>query len=416
MKDVNQTSILMFEEVKAMKFFLWVFYIVLILYDLVYYFIFPMYAKGYIDFLDDGWIFWFHLLLFLLLPLAAHFFKAGKPHVIKYMYLIGYLVGDFLVYIVTYWATRDKDFYGGHVLEVYLIFFSPIFVNYRFFWVLTIGLLLKYLFFGVFVQTVTVLFPIGLIIFFSFISWILLNRFHSYIQGITSVYEDLRQKEKFAVIGQMATAIGHEIRNPLSSLKGFTQLEQEKHPEDKENYSIMLNEIDRINSIASDLLVLGKPATVKKQNKNIKAILIYVESVVRPQAEREGVNIHLHIEENIPEMICDENQIKQVFINLLKNAIESMPGGGNITVNAHHYDANVTVNVGDEGCGIPKDTLEKLGEPFFTTKNTGTGLGLMVTKKIIDEHRGTIFIESEIGKGTIVKLTLPTEPNNSNVL
>lgn len=405
MEPFKKNSVLVYEEVKAVKFFLWTFYIILVPYDFTVYYIYPYFNNVKTGLPYGGLGFYFHLLLFALLPLAIFIIKKGQPEKVKYLYFVAFIILDTINNILIYWGT-NREFNSGHILEVYFILFSPMFVNKRFFWIITLGFSIKYLTVGLIYQSAKVLFALGLILFIGIIAWILLTRFQSYIYAITSMYEDMRQKEKLAVIGQMATAIAHEIKNPLSSLKGFTQLQQEKDKGDEQYYPIMLNEIDRINSIVNDLLILGRPNTAVKTPKSLMEITEYVVSVIDPHAHRKEINIEYDVDNSIV-LLCDENQIKQVFINLIKNAIEAMPDGGVVKIDSQVKSDRAFISVRDEGCGIPPEKLAKLGEPFYTTKQNGNGLGLMVTKKIIEEHEGTFNIESELEKGTTVIISLP---------
>jgi len=336
---------------------------------------------------------------------AIYLVRRGETEKVKYLYFLAFVLIDFINNFMIYWGT-DHEFKSGHVLEIYFILFSPIFVNKRFFWTMTLGFFIKYTLFGIIFQSPKVLVPMGLIIFIAIISWILLTRFQSYINAITAIYNDMRQKEKLAVIGQMATAIAHEIKNPLSSLKGFTQLQQEKDKGDEQYYPIMLNEIDRINGIVNDLLILGKPNTAVKMPRKLVDLIQYVISVIDPHAQRKDIQFNYNVDDSTV-LFCDENQMKQVFINLIKNAMEAMSNGGTVTIQSENNDGRVLISVKDEGCGIPPEILAKLGEPFYTTKQNGNGLGLMVTKKIIEEHEGTFNIESQLEKGTSVNITLP---------
>lgn len=405
MEPFKKNSVLVYEEVKAVKFFLWTFYIILVPYDFVYYYLVPYFNKQEVGLPLGGLGFFFHIFLFALIPLATYLVKKGQPEKIKYIYFIAFVMLDVVNNMMIYWGTKEQ-FGSGHVLEIYFILFSPIFVSSRFFWTMTIGFFLKYSITGLIFQSGEVLVPMGLIIFISAIAWILLNRFQSYVKAITSIFEDLRQKEKLAVIGQMATAIAHEIKNPLSSLKGFTQLQQEKDKGDEQYYPIMLNEIDRINAIVNDLLILGKPNTGVKTPKKLIDIIQYVISVIDPHAQRKEIQIKYEVDDSTV-LLCDENQMKQVFINLIKNAMEAMPNGGTVYVQSKIDGRLALVSVTDEGCGIPPEILAKLGEPFYTTKQNGNGLGLMVTKKIIEEHEGTFNIQSELDKGTTVTISVP---------
>ncbi|MDP4169791.1 MAG: ATP-binding protein, partial [Bacillota bacterium] len=224
----------------------------------------------------------------------------------------------------------------------------------------------------------------------------------------TSIHEEFRQNEKLAVIGQMATAIGHEIRNPLASLRGFSQLQLERNPTTSEFYPIMIQEIDRINIIVNDLMYLGKPNVVKLKKENIEEIIAYTLSISKHQAEQYGVIFETFMEGPLPSIECDGHQLKQVFINLFKNAIESMPEGGQIKIKIKVIETGrMLISILDQGLGIAGEQLKSLGEPFYTTKTEGTGLGLMVCHQIIKDHLGQLNFESKIGLGTKVDVILP---------
>jgi len=277
----------------------------------------------------------------------------------------------------------------------------------------SVGLIGKEIILGLILQSMHVLMPIIIYIILSLIAYIVLNRFNSYITSLTGVYEELRQKEKLALIGQMAAGIGHEIRNPLSSLKGFAQLQHERNPNTNEYYPIMIQEIDRINYIVNDLMYLGKPKAINFEKARIEEIIAYTLSITQQQAEMQGVKIETFMEGPLPPIECDGQQLKQVFLNLIKNAIESMIEGGRIKINVKVVETQrMFISIQDEGCGIADSNILNLGEPFFTTKKDGTGLGLMVTNQIIKDHNGEFKIESDIRVGTEVKVTLPISQKN----
>jgi signal transduction histidine kinase len=156
-------------------------------------------------------------------------------------------------------------------------------------------------------------------------------------------------------------------------------------------------------------LVLSKPQTAKKERRNLVQIVQVVISFLSSQALLNNVQIAASIQTGPEVMLdCDENQLKQVFINLLKNAVEAMPDGGIVTVTVQQAEHDkVLVRFEDQGQGIPKERIQKLGEPFYTTKEKGTGLGLMVSFRIIEEHGGNIRVTSEVGIGTIFDVELP---------
>lgn len=217
----------------------------------------------------------------------------------------------------------------------------------------------------------------------------------------------LRQSEKLSLIGELAAGIAHEIRNPLTALRGFTQLLQ-THPEDSSKYTdIMLKELDRIHFIANELLLLAKPQGYQLATNDILSLLQDVITLLESQAILANVTISTHWETDIPYLLCEARQLKQVFINIIKNSVEAMPSGGCIHIEVKKLEQHVVIRFSDEGCGIPLSTLEKIGKPFYTTKETGTGLGLMISSKIIREHNGTLQLRSEMNQGTTIEITLP---------
>jgi len=204
----------------------------------------------------------------------------------------------------------------------------------------------------------------------------------------------------------MAAGVAHEIRNPLTSLKGFVQLLQ-THGGKQEYFSIMLSELNRIEFIISEFLVLAKPQAVVHRLCEIKPLLDHIITLAKTHAIMKNVQIITQYEPNLPCINAEENQIKQVFLNLLKNAIEAMPNGGEVRVSVRREEQTIVISFQDQGCGIPEDRIAKLGEPFYTTKETGTGLGLMVSFKIISHHGGNINVDSKVGVGTTFEVRLP---------
>jgi two-component system, sporulation sensor kinase A len=219
--------------------------------------------------------------------------------------------------------------------------------------------------------------------------------------------ELLRKSEKLAVVGELAAGVAHEIRNPLTSIKGFMHLLKEECETHKHYFEIMESELERINFIVNEFLMLGKPQVMNFRQKNVSDLLKDVMTLLESQAILNNVKMISEFEPNLPLLYCDENQLKQVFINIIKNAIEAMPNGGKVKIQAKKKENNLVIRFIDQGSGIPKDRIAKLGEPFYSTKEKGTGLGLMVSFKIIEAHKGKIKIESEVGQGTTVDLSFP---------
>ncbi|MBP1941850.1 ATP-binding protein [Cytobacillus luteolus] len=217
----------------------------------------------------------------------------------------------------------------------------------------------------------------------------------------------LLQKEKLSVVGELAAGIAHEIRNPLTSIKGFVQLMKESDNSSTNRYDIILSELDRINQIVGEMLVLSKPQSVIHKSFNINDMIKYVVNLTSHEALM--YNVQLEVRDKVQDTYIkgDINQLIQVFINILKNSIDAMPKGGRILFTAEKLNGNVEFKIEDTGVGIPEERLERIGEPFFTLKEKGMGLGLTVSNKIIHEHKGSMEIESEVGIGTTVTVKIP---------
>ncbi len=226
-----------------------------------------------------------------------------------------------------------------------------------------------------------------------------------------STEEVLHRQDKLAAVGQLAAGVAHEIRNPLTSMKGYAEFLQldEKDPERMEFLSIILDEIERVNTIVEDFMVLAKPKAVELEEKNVVPVIKNVVSLLEFEARKKNVRLTFECNQEIIQIECDENRLKQVFLNFIKNGIEAMPNGGELHVKTIIHENNVQISIHDTGVGISKEKLKKLGEPFYTTKKNGNGLGLMVSFKIIESHNGKVFVESEPNKGTTFNILLPAK-------
>ncbi|OMP68191.1 ATP-binding protein [Domibacillus epiphyticus] len=215
--------------------------------------------------------------------------------------------------------------------------------------------------------------------------------------------ELLLRSEKLSVIGELAAGVAHEIRNPLTSIKGFTQLMSTNN----EYQKIILDEIDRINVIVSEFMLLAKPHPVHFAPRKIVPLLKHVISLLESEANLKNVQFHFHIKDHDTMVECEEHQLKQVFLNMMKNAMDAMPNGGKITISVRRNKDRVEIGIADEGIGIPQDKMLKIGEPFYSSKENGNGLGLMMSFKIIQNHGGKYHIESQENKGTTFTISLP---------
>ncbi|MBT2679958.1 PAS domain S-box protein [Bacillus sp. ISL-35] len=219
----------------------------------------------------------------------------------------------------------------------------------------------------------------------------------------------IRNLDRLSVTGQLAAGVAHEIRNPLTALKGFSKLLQTCLDKEKqEDYlAIIMNELDRIDMIVNEFMSLAKPQAIQYVKDDLKAILDSTINIIHPQAMMHNVQIIPTYPDEKVMLSCNPHQLKQVFLNFMKNAIESMQSGGNVVIDLQKKEkGKVLVSISDEGTGIEPDRLRYLGTPFYTTKEKGIGLGLTVSNKIIQEHNGTMKIVSEMGQGTNVIVEL----------
>ncbi|MGI8385024.1 ATP-binding protein [Robertmurraya sp. P23] len=230
--------------------------------------------------------------------------------------------------------------------------------------------------------------------------------------------EDLAiHSDKLSVVANMSAAIAHEVRNPLTSISGFIQLLKEQRHLQKEYIDVIFSEIERIELVLSEMLLLSKPQVVNLKKFDIIKTLDYVIALISTKANMNSIEIKLKKDDKPIWVYGEENQIKQVFINIIKNAIEAMQNGGKVHVSIVNDYQFVSIYFSDTGCGISKDTLEKIGQPFYTTKEKGTGLGLTTCFKIIENHKGKIHISSQVGIGTTFEVILPlTEAEISAVI
>ncbi|USK76323.1 PAS domain-containing sensor histidine kinase [Peribacillus frigoritolerans] len=223
--------------------------------------------------------------------------------------------------------------------------------------------------------------------------------------------EQIRKSDTLNVVGELAAGIAHEIRNPMTALKGFIQLlEDGVKGEFSTYFHVITSEIKRIETIITEFLVLAKPQALKIFKQDVHTILRETLELLAAQALLENIQFETNFEEDECKVLCEANQLKQVFINIIKNALEVMPDGGSVHIKTSQFSEKyVCISITDKGMGISTEMLKKLGEPFYTTKDRGTGLGLMVSYKIIEEHNGYIEVESEVGKGTSFHIYLPFE-------
>ncbi len=238
------------------------------------------------------------------------------------------------------------------------------------------------------------------------------------IEGIVIVLEDIseirnlekqiRRAEKLSAVGELASGVAHEIRNPMGIIKTISQtIQGETQDEDiKEGLRIIIHEINRANTVIKGLLNYASPGIKQIKLLDINDIINNIILITKKYAENHNVEINF-ISNEASKVLIDSDSLKQCFINIIFNAIQAMPGGGNLDIITTIDNSWVKIIFQDTGIGISEDKLEKIFEPFYTTKDTGTGLGLSITHRIIEEHKGFMEVESKVNKGTEIYIYLP---------
>lgn len=216
------------------------------------------------------------------------------------------------------------------------------------------------------------------------------------------------QAQKLAVAGQIAAGIAHEVRNPLTSVNGFLQLMKTQYPERTDYFDIIFSEIKRIDFVLSELLVLAKPQSVHFQEVQLHDLLEQVITLLNTNAVLSNIDLKQPFKKkDAGAILADANQMKQLFINLIKNAIEAMPEGGSIYISTEKVMNEWKITIQDEGKGMSEEDIQKIYDPFFSTKKEGTGLGLTICATILKDHHGRMDVKSELRKGTAFHIYLP---------
>jgi len=232
------------------------------------------------------------------------------------------------------------------------------------------------------------------------------------ITEMKALEEKLRQADRLAALGTLSAGLAHEIKNPLSAIKTFVQLlpQRLESPSFMEKFNITVpREIDRINQLVEDLLELTRRRVRPMATLDVNRLILQVIDLHGEEMEKKHILFEDHLDKTIPPIHGDSERLYRAFSNLVINAIQAMPNGGSLTISSAQelFSSMVKITFRDTGIGMDEKTSENLFNPFFTTKEKGVGLGMALTHKIIEDHRGTIEVMSEKGKGTTFILALP---------
>jgi two-component system sensor histidine kinase HydH len=222
---------------------------------------------------------------------------------------------------------------------------------------------------------------------------------------------EIARSQRLASIGSLAAGVAHEIRNPLSSIKGFATYFKGKlrgDPEDSKTADIMIQEVERLNRVIRQLLDLSRPMEIEKKPTRLGPLIEHTVRLIDVHARKKGITVKTDVSPEAPAVFADPDRIKQVLLNLCLNAVEAMQAGGILTLSlGRHSERLVRMGVSDTGTGIPGDNLENIFDPYYTTKTSGTGLGLAIVHRIVEAHGGEIRVRSEAGQGTTFNILLP---------
>ncbi|MGD9114421.1 MAG: ATP-binding protein [Desulfobacterales bacterium] len=236
---------------------------------------------------------------------------------------------------------------------------------------------------------------------------------------VRTLRREIERSQRLASVGRLAAGVAHEIRNPLSSIKGFATYFKERYqdvPEDQQTANIMIQEVDRLNRVISQLLEFARPVKVSPKSISLPNLIEDSIKLIERQAQEKQISVSTHNASHVDIVFLDPDRVNQILLNLYLNAIESMKEGGELRVEISGNSATkgVEIQVSDTGNGIQRDDLSRIFDPYFTTKSSGTGLGLAIAHNILEAMGGTIKVASEPGKGTIFTLAIPDIAEDTN--
>jgi len=243
-----------------------------------------------------------------------------------------------------------------------------------------------------------------------------LNDMIQQLRRLKHLEEELRRKDRLAALGELAAGVAHEIRNPLVIIKNSAQILEDRfhgQNDNKELTQYIIEETDRLNRVVTSFLDFARPQKSNLEISQITPIIDRTLQMTNMEISKNHVKVVKNFQKNLPSVMADAEQMHQVFLNLILNAISAMPNGGRLEIKtAVKRDANknmklMEISFSDTGYGISKSSTDKVFNPFFTTKPEGTGLGLAIAHKIIENHHGTIKVESQESKGSIFSVCIP---------
>ena len=235
---------------------------------------------------------------------------------------------------------------------------------------------------------------------------------------VRALRKEVARSQRLASVGRLAAGVAHEIRNPLSSIKGFATYFKERYPDkpdDQQTANIMIQEVDRLNRVVGQLLEFARPISIKPRRISLQALLKDSIKLIEDRAAEKNISIQTRYGVQIDEGWGDPDRINQILLNLYLNAIDAMDSGGELKVrlSSDADGRHFSITVSDTGCGIRAEDLSQIFDPYFTTKSSGTGLGLAIAHNVVEAMGGRIKVKSDPGKGTTFRITLPFAKNQN---
>lgn len=258
---------------------------------------------------------------------------------------------------------------------------------------------------------------LNMIVFFTLLAagWILALTLYRFTRREEQHQLEMARRERLAQLGEMGAMLAHEIRNPLAGIKGYAQV-IEKKPQDERNGGFaqrIVSETLRLETLVNELLSYAKSDRESMVTLNLTAVVSHAVALLQSEAEQLQIKIICDCQENIL-VYGNQDRLTQLLLNVVKNALQAMPDGGTVRIKAGIEGRHATVRVSDNGPGISQEDLSRIFEPFFTTKARGTGLGLALCRKIVEEHEGKITVQTVVGEGTAVTITFPIRKNRQS--
>jgi two-component system sensor histidine kinase HydH len=237
------------------------------------------------------------------------------------------------------------------------------------------------------------------------------------LREVRRLQQEVKRREKLAAIGSLAAGVAHEIRNPLSSIKGFATLFRTRFDpksDEHEAAEVMIHEVDRLNRVVTELIEYARPSHIAARKTDLGELVEHSLSLIRHDLDAAQVGVEVDIPEAIADVFLDPDRMQQCLLNIYLNAVQAMPEGGTLGIQGFRAeDGRTGLRISDSGKGIPKEDLSKIFDPYYTTKNQGTGLGLAMVLKIVEAHEGEIEVASHEGQGTVFTILLPVKGSES---